>query len=87
MQNHTPADAAGHFFTLPIDPMALSPVDRMALADALYDSAMQEIEAVHFTPDQLAEIDRRLDDLYAGTATLISWDEAFARLASYAARS
>lgn len=64
----------------PIDLAALSPVERMALADVLYDSAMQEIEAVELDPAEIAEIDRRLDALYAGTATLVPWAKAFAAL-------
>jgi hypothetical protein len=45
-----------------IDIESLGPVERMELADVLYDSAIAEIEAVSstLTPDELAEIDRRI---------------------------
>jgi len=56
----------------------LSPVERIALAETLYDSAMQEIEAMaaHLTREQLADIDRRIAEVEAGSVELIAWDEA-----------
>jgi putative addiction module component (TIGR02574 family) len=65
-----------------IDIEALDPVQRMELADVLYDSAMQVIEASTpaLSSEQISEIDRRLDRLHAGQATLIPSDEAFERL-------
>ena len=58
---------------------SLTPVERLALADALYDSAMREIDAMtpHLTAEQLADIDRRIADLESGRVELIPWDEAF----------
>jgi putative addiction module component (TIGR02574 family) len=54
----------------------LTPVERIALADTLYDSAMREIDAMapHLTPEQLAELDRRIADVEAGRIELIPWD-------------
>lgn len=57
-----------------IDIESLNPVERMELADALYDSAMQEIEAAPLTPDQLAELDRRIAQIESGEAATIPWE-------------
>lgn len=64
----------------PVDLAALSPVERMALADVLYDSAIQEIEAAAPSPEEAAEIDRRIAWLESGEDRLVSWDEVYARL-------
>jgi putative addiction module component (TIGR02574 family) len=63
-----------------IDIESLGPVERMELADVLYDSAMQQIEQPGLTPEQVIEIDRRLHRLHSGHATLIGWEEAYQRL-------
>ena len=64
-----------------IDIESLDPVQRMELADVLYDSAMQAIEdGPDLTPEQTAEIDRRIERLYTGNATLVPWDVACERL-------
>jgi putative addiction module component (TIGR02574 family) len=52
---------------------ALTPVERIALADLLYDSAMQEIETM--SPKQLAEVDRRIADIETGKVERVSWDD------------
>jgi putative addiction module component (TIGR02574 family) len=61
---------------------SLTPVERIALADTLYDSAMQEIDAMapQLTAEQLAEIDRRIADVETGRVELIPWDDVYARL-------
>jgi putative addiction module component (TIGR02574 family) len=53
---------------------SLSPVERIALADELYDSAMREIDAMtpHLSSEQLAEIDRRIAEIEAGSVGLFS---------------
>lgn len=68
--------------TQSFDFSSLTPVERIALADTLYDSAMQEIEAMapHLTPEQLAEVDRRIADVEAGRVDLIAWDDLHAEL-------
>jgi putative addiction module component (TIGR02574 family) len=68
----------------PVDLTTLTPVQRMELADALYDSAMQEIESVEplLTAEQRLELDRRLDRLHSGGATLVSWDDAYSQFAT-----
>ena len=60
----------------PIDIESLDPVERMELADVLYDSAMQAIETSPLTSEQIAEIDRRLERLNAAETTLVTWDVA-----------
>jgi putative addiction module component (TIGR02574 family) len=61
---------------------ALSPAQRIALADTLYDSAMLEVDAVaqRLSPEQLAEVDRRIADAEAGTVELAGWDDLYADL-------
>ena len=66
---------------LPIDLEALDPVQRMELADVLYDSAMQAIEdGPTLSAEQSAELDHRIDRLHAGEATLVSWESVRDRL-------
>ena len=50
------------------DFLSLTPVERITLADMLYDSAMQEIEALtpQLTPHELAELDGRIAAAEAG---------------------
>ena len=61
---------------------ALTPVQRIALADLLYDSAMQEIETMtpQLSPKQLAEVDRRIADIETGKVELVSWDDVPMRI-------
>jgi putative addiction module component (TIGR02574 family) len=61
---------------------SLSPVERIALADTLYDSAMQDIDATNpkLSAEQMAEIDRRIADVKAGRVELIEWDQFHAEL-------
>ncbi len=58
-----------------IDIDTLSPVERIALADVLYDSAMQEIEAMPLSDEQLAELDRRIVDIEQGKVGLVAWEQ------------
>lgn len=60
----------------------LSPVQKMDLADVLYDIAQQEMEAVDgfLTGEQLAEIDRRTAAADAGEMASEPWDVVYARL-------
>ena len=65
----------------PIDLESLDPVQRMELADVLYDSAMQAIEDhPPLTEDQIAELDRRITRLHSGQSTLLPWESIQARL-------
>ena len=64
-----------------IDIESLDPVQRMELADVLYDSAMQAIEdGPALTPEQIEEIDRRVERVHTEQATLVPWDAAYAQL-------
>ena len=57
---------------------ALTPAQRIELADALYASVPQEYQAtVEKTWER--EIDRRLDQYEAGRAAVLTSDESFAR--------
>jgi hypothetical protein len=46
----------------PVDLFSLTPVERIALAEALYDAAMREIEQMEnrLSAAQLAEVDRMI---------------------------
>jgi putative addiction module component (TIGR02574 family) len=61
----------------PIDLTTLTPLERIALADALYDSAMREIEAdaARLSADQLADLDRRIADVEDGRIDLARWED------------
>ena len=63
-----------------IDISKLSPEERLRLIGDLWDSLRSQPDAVHLTPAQKAELDRRLDALDRGTAEVITWDEARRRL-------
>ncbi len=64
------------------DLAVLSPVQKMELADLLYDTAQQELEAVAtpLTPDQLREIDRRCAAIDAGETAVEPWDVTYRQL-------
>lgn len=59
-----------------IDLASLSPIERIALADALYDGAMLEIEQLRLPPKQLAELDRRIAEVEQGRVPLCPWSVA-----------
>jgi putative addiction module component (TIGR02574 family) len=63
-----------------IDINAMEPEERLRLIGDLWDSLSESPEDVGLTPGQRAELDRRLDRLESGKATLVSWDELKARL-------
>ena len=59
------------------DYSALSPIERIELADLLYDSAMRQIEAAQLSPEQLAELDRRIADVQSGNVEMMPWEGAW----------
>jgi putative addiction module component (TIGR02574 family) len=65
-----------------IDIATLSPVQKMELADVLYDTAQQELEALTapLTGEQLREIDRRIADADSGALVGEPWDAVYERL-------
>lgn len=63
-----------------IDIDKLAPEERLQLIGDLWESLRAQPEMVHLTPDQKAELDRRLDTLDSGTAEVVTWDEAKRRL-------
>jgi putative addiction module component (TIGR02574 family) len=54
---------------------ALTPIERIALAETLYDSAMREIDEMvpQLTAEQVADIDRRITEVEQGQINLIPW--------------
>ncbi len=65
---------------LPIDFGALSPAQKMDLADVLYDAAQQEMEADTFTRSQLKEVNRRFARADRERDTGQPWPEVRDRL-------
>jgi putative addiction module component (TIGR02574 family) len=65
-----------------IDIAALSPIQKMELADVLYDTAQQELEVLTapLTGEQLREIDRRIAAADRGELVGESWDAVYERL-------
>lgn len=49
-----------------LDIAALSIADRIDLAQRLWESVHQEIEAAPLTPDQILEVKRRIADINSG---------------------
>jgi putative addiction module component (TIGR02574 family) len=60
---------------------SLSPVERLQLAQALLESVL-ETDAEPFTAEQMAELQRRLDDIDAGRGSFEPWKTVRERLLS-----
>jgi putative addiction module component (TIGR02574 family) len=60
---------------------SLSPVERLQLAQALLESVL-ETDAEPFTGEQMAELQRRLDDIDAGRGSFEPWETVRERLLS-----
>ena len=56
-----------------------SPEDRLAVAEAIWDSVVQETLATPLTPAQKAELERRLADSIAHHDDVTPWDAIKAR--------
>jgi putative addiction module component (TIGR02574 family) len=57
----------------------LSPEDRLAIAEALWDSVRREAVASPLTSAQRAELERRLADSIVRPEAVVSWEEVKAR--------
>jgi putative addiction module component (TIGR02574 family) len=66
------AHTIGELCALPID-------DRLKVVEAVWDSLPEE-GAVPASPEQRAELDRRLDAYEANREELITWDQVLERL-------
>lgn len=62
---------------LPIDPFLIPESERLLLAQQLVDTL---VRANDLTPDQLAELYRRADDVETGVASCEPWDTVYPRL-------
>jgi putative addiction module component (TIGR02574 family) len=62
-----------------IDYLSLSVGERLVLVQDILDSVMAEAQADLLTPEQLAEIQRRCEDIDAGRVTCVPWDQARGR--------
>lgn len=52
----------------------LSPQERIELIDALWESLQEE--DIPLTPEQMKELDRRLDDIEKNPGDKVTWEEA-----------
>lgn len=64
----------------------LSVEDRLALADAIWESVAREMEASSLTAAQRAELERRLADSIARPEAITPWEQIKARALSRARR-
>ncbi|HEV3005848.1 MAG TPA: addiction module protein [Pirellulales bacterium] len=58
----------------------LSAAQRILLAQSLWDSVEHDAQALPFSAEQRAEIQRRLDELDAGRMPTSSWEQVKQRL-------
>lgn len=63
-----------------IDIDKLAPEERLQLIGELWESLRRTPEDVPLTPAQVAELDRRLDELERGDVGLVSWEDVKRRL-------
>jgi putative addiction module component (TIGR02574 family) len=64
----------------------LSAEDRIALAEALWDSVAEEVERAPLTPAQRQELERRLADSIARPDAVTPWQEVKAKALARARR-
>ena len=57
----------------------LSPEDRLAVAEAIWESVAREIESAPLPPARRAELERRLADSIARPEAVVSWEEVKAK--------
>jgi putative addiction module component (TIGR02574 family) len=62
------------------DLLKLSPAERIQLAQDLWDSILDEPEAVPLTEEQRQELDRRLAEHERDPSTAIPWEVVRSRL-------
>jgi putative addiction module component (TIGR02574 family) len=62
------------------DILDLSVEDRITLAQRIWDSVAVDPGAVPLTPEQRAELVRRLDEFEREPDDVVGWDEAEARI-------
>jgi len=63
-----------------VDIEKLAPEERLHLIEDLWESLRAQPESVPLTEPQRDLLDRRLDELDSGEATVITWAEAKRRL-------
>ncbi|MFO0796262.1 MAG: addiction module protein [Gemmataceae bacterium] len=63
----------------PADFDCLPPEERLALAEALWDSVQRDVAKAPLTPAQRAELERRLADSIARPGAVTPWEEIKAR--------
>jgi putative addiction module component (TIGR02574 family) len=59
---------------------AMSLDDRIALVQAIWDSIVDEADALPLTEEQQRELDRRIAELDANPQNVPTWDEFKARM-------
>lgn len=64
----------------------LSTEDRLAVAEAIWDSVARELAAAPLSPSQQLELERRLKDRSARPEAVIPWEHVKAKAMSRARR-
>ena len=54
--------------------------ERIELAEDLWGSVAKEHDSLGLSPEQIQEMERRLDEYYANPTNTLTWDEAKSRL-------
>ena len=62
------------------DILDLSVEDRITLAQRIWDGVAADSGAAPLTPEQRAELERRLEDHERDPSDVVGWDEAEARI-------
>ncbi len=57
----------------------LPPEDRLAVAEAIWESVAREIESAPLPPAQRAELERRLAESIARPEAVVPWEEVRAK--------
>lgn len=57
----------------------LPPEDRLAVAEALWESVARDVASAAVPPTQLAELERRLADSIARPEAVVAWEDVKAR--------
>ena len=63
-----------------LDIKKLTADERLRLIEDLWESLRRTPESVPLTPAQIAELDRRLDEMDEGETASTSWDELKSKL-------
>ncbi|MDZ4797162.1 MAG: addiction module protein [Bryobacteraceae bacterium] len=64
------------------DILELSDEERIAVAQEIWDSVAEDPNSIPLTPEQRAELERRLNEHNESTDDVVSWDDVQSKLRS-----